>query len=170
MNAKQQAEKILAELHFDFAAFQMEAFLRCVGRAKGREIALTPWNMPAELFGAWASDRDEAREYIFYRADVAELHQTHIQLHELAHFLCGHPTLKLTRQEIAEAAAGRAKLPFEQLAQLRSPHSADLETQAETLASLIGERAIRASGMEALLHDPAPEEKLADFLKKMGVQ
>ena len=169
MDAHFEAEKILRELRFDFAAFTLDGFLCFVGETKGREIITIPWSMPTTLFGAWISDGDEPKEYIFYRNNVSIIHQIHIQLHELSHFLFGHPTLQINRQLIAEVVAGTASLPFADLPQLRSPKRTHFETQAETLANLIQERIIRNSQIDRLIHDTSPEEKLANFLKTMGL-
>jgi hypothetical protein len=168
MNTNEKAQKILKGLKFDFATFTMDAFLQRVKEVKGREIITIPWEMPLTLFGAWISDANEAREYIFYRNNVPEAHQIHIQLHELSHFLFGHKTFHINREVITEVVAGKASLPFADLPQLRSPRLADLEAEAETLASLIQEQAIRNSKLDLLIHDAAPEEKLTNFLKKMG--
>src|SRR6266436_4495814 len=137
MGAHAKAEKILRELEYDFTTFTMEGFLRCVGETKGREIITIPWSMPATLFGAWISDGDEPKEYIFYRDNVPVIHQIHIQLHELSHFLFGHPTFQINRKFIGEVVAGTASLPFADLPQLRSPKRANVEVEAETLANLI---------------------------------
>ena len=169
MDARFEAEKILRELRFDFTAFTLDGFLRFVGETKGREMIAIPWSMPPTLFGAWISDGDEPKEYIFYRNDVSSIHQIHIQLHELSHFLFGHPTIRINRQFIADVIAGTASLPFDDLLQLRSPKRTDFDTQAETLANLIQERVIRNSQIDRLIHDTSPEEKLAHFLKTMGL-
>lgn len=52
--------------------------------------------MPAEMFGCWV--RLAGKDYIFYEEHTAHLHQAHIQLHELAHILCGHKTLEMAEQ------------------------------------------------------------------------
>src|SRR6266481_4747262 len=153
MDAHSEAEKILRKLRFDFTTFTMDEFLRCVGEAKGREIITIPWSMPATLFGAWISDGEEQKEYIFYRNNVSVIHQIHIQLHELSHFLFGHPTLQINRKFIGEVVAGTASLPFADLPQLRSPKRANVEVEAETLANLIQERVIRNSQIDRLMHD-----------------
>ncbi|MGC1375024.1 MAG: hypothetical protein WA821_02305 [Anaerolineales bacterium] len=73
VNANRAAAKILKELHFDFAKFTLERFLYAVSEAKGREIIALPWDMfsvlppnaPRTLLGAWFSDGDDPREYIW---------------------------------------------------------------------------------------------------------
>ncbi len=168
MNARLKAERILQELKFDFASFSMGEFIRFVGETKSREIIAIPWSMPPTLFGAWITDGDEPKEYIFYRKNVVAIHQIHIQLHELSHFLFGHPTLQINRQIITNVVIGATSLPFADLPQLRSPKRVEAETEAETLANLIQERTIQSSQIHHLIHDTPPEDKLAAFLKTMG--
>ena len=171
MSANAKAQTILKEIGFDFTAFTMDGFLRAVGEKKKREIIAIPWNMPSALFGAWISDGNEPREYIFYRNDVLEAHQIHIQLHELSHFLFGHPTLSINKQKISEVVSGISSLPFVELPRLRASSSksvAALETEAEVLANLIQEKAIQNSKIDLLIHNTQNEEKLARFLKGMG--
>lgn len=169
MGANTKAKKILKDLNFDFSTFTMDGFLQAVGQAKGREIIALPWEMPSTLFGAWISDDDQAAEYIFYRYNVPQVHQIHIQLHELSHFLFGHTTFKINREIISKVVAGTASLPFAESPLLRSPASADLEIEAETLASLIQEQVILNSGVNLLAYSNSfPEEKLVNFMKTMG--
>ena len=168
MNINAKVHKILEEIQFNFADFTMDSFIQQVGIVKSREILTIPWDMPATLFGAWVSDGDEPREYIFYRNNLSEPHQIHIQLHELSHFLFGHPTLQINRKTIAEVVAGTSSFPFTEMTQLRSPKLNDIETEAETLASLIQQKVIQNSRLHLLIHDSAPEEKLANFLKKVS--
>ena len=169
MDAKPKAEKILRELNFDFHAFTIEKFIGYVGDKKGRSIIVAPWKMPATMFGAWLSDGEEPKEYIFYRDNVPLLLQIHIQLHELAHLLLGHPTLQITRQLISKGFQGEKSLRFEALVRLRSPDKTELETEAETLATIIQERVIRYSQLDQLTHDISSEEKIANFLRTMGL-
>ena len=118
MDVKSEANKILQELEYDFRVFTIEGFVRHVGETREREIITIPWAMPPMLFGAWISD-EEPREYIFYRNDVSGIHQIHIQLHELSHFLFGHPTLQINQKLIADVVAGQTSLPFADLPRLR---------------------------------------------------
>ena len=93
-----QTRKILDELNYDFRAFTIDHFVQWIETVKGRKLLFFPWKMPSGMFGAWMSDGDEPREYFFYRNDVPRLLQIHIQLHELSHFLCGHPTKSITQE------------------------------------------------------------------------
>ncbi len=167
MNARAEAEKILKELNFDFATFTMSEFLRAAGQSKGREMIALPWSMPSTLFGAWISNDEDATEYIFYRDNISETHQIHVQLHELSHFLFGHPTLKINQKRIVEVMAGRALLPFAELPKLRSPRLEELEAEAETLASLIQKQVVQHAKLAQLTCNLSVEENFAHFMKTM---
>jgi hypothetical protein len=163
------ALKILTGLRYDFRGFTIDQFVKWVGDTKGRQIHRIPWDMPAAMFGAWLSDEDEPREYIFYRREVPPVHQIHIQLHELAHLLLGHPTLRINRERIAASLRGQRTLPFAEYALHRSTTRSDVEAEAETLASLIQEQVIRHSRLEQLTRDVSSDEKLARFVSDMGL-
>jgi len=169
MNAKLIAEKALKDLQYDFRAFSIQGLICHISKLKGREIITIPWAMPAGVFGAWMSDDEEPKEYIFYRDHAPVIHQVHIQLHELSHLLLGHPTLHINRKMIAAVLDKKNSLPFTDLLRLRSPQQTECETQAEVLAILIQERVIQNSNMDQLLNDLSSEEKLANFLKTMGM-
>jgi len=169
MDAISKAEKILKELCYDFNTFTIEGFIAFAGETKGREIITIPWSMPPTLFGAWMSDDEETREYIFYRDNVPQIHQVHIQLHELSHLLLGHPTLHINRNKIAEVLERKTSLPFGDLPRLRSSDKTDLEVQAETLAALIQREVIQNSNLNSLINDLSSEGKLVHFLKTMGL-
>lgn len=168
MIARLKAEKILRELNYNFSTFSINGFLQFVGKARGCSIITIPWTMPNSLFGVWISDREDAKEYIFYRDDLSKIHQTHIQLHELAHFLFRHPTLDINKKMLANIAIGKTALPFDSVAKLRSPSETPSEIEAETLADLIQQRIIRNSRTNQLLNDISPEVKLANFLEIMS--
>lgn len=167
---KINARKTLEELNFDFTNFTIARFLHAIGEKKCREMIAIPWKMPPTMFGAWISDGDGPREYIFYRNDVLEAHQVHIQLHELSHFLLGHPTLKITRELIAEIVSGKTPLLFAGLPQLRSPRDDSVEIEAETLTNLIQQQIIRSSSIDKLIRYTLPEENFANFLKGISLR
>lgn len=169
MKANSRAAEILKELQYDFKKFTLSGFISFVSEKKGREIITIPWSMPATLFGFWMSDGEKPKEYIFYRNNVPIIHQIHIQLHELSHFLLGHPTLQINQKLIVDVLEKKASLPFADLLQLRSPKQTETEIQAEILATLIQERVIRYSHLDQLANDLSSEEKLATFLKTMGL-
>ncbi len=163
------ARKILSELNYDFRAFTIDHFAQWIETAKGRKLLFFPWKMPSGMFGAWMSDGDEPREYIFYRIDVPRLHQIHIQLHELSHYLYGHPTKSITRNLIQESHHGGVALPFYELVKLRSPELSTYEQEAESLASLIQDQVIRNSHIEQLTRGISSDKRIADSLKHLGI-
>ena len=169
MDAKSKAERVLRDLQYDFRSFTLNGFISFAGEKKGRQIITMPWDMPPTVFGAWLSDGEEPKEYIFYRSNAQKIHQVHIQLHELSHFLLGHPTLQIDRNLIADVFDGKAHLPFSELPRLRSAARSDFETQAEMLATLIQQQVIQQSSLMQLIDDLSSEEKLAVFLETMGL-
>jgi hypothetical protein len=164
-----KAEKVLGELNYNYKAFTIENFVRTIGETKSRAILTIPWKMSGGLFGAWISDGEEPKEYIFYRENVPLIHQVHIQLHELSHFLLGHSTLKIRKDLIVSAIKGVEQMPFNELTLLRSTEKNEIETEAETLASLMQERIIRNSQLDQLTHDLSSDEKMANFLLTLGL-
>ncbi|MBL8080440.1 MAG: hypothetical protein JNM55_20890 [Anaerolineales bacterium] len=169
MNTNLNPEKVVKDLRYDFHTFSIDRFITHVGEIKKREIISIPWTMPPTLFGAWMSDDEEPKEYIFYRDNVPLIHQVHIQLHELSHFLLGHVTLHINRKKIANVLKKNTPLPFTELPRLRSSDKSELEVQAETLAALIQKQVIKHSNLDQLASDLSSETKLANFLKTMGL-
>ena len=106
---------------------------------------------------------------LLFSRNASRLHQIHIQLHELSHYLCGHPTKKITKKQIQEALEKGIALPFDELVKLRSPEMSAYEYDAESLASLIQEQIIRNSQIEQLTRGISSDEKVADSLKHLGL-
>lgn len=174
MDARMLSEKILTELQYDFQAFSIDHFIHWVEQKKGRQIFSTPLNLPAGLYGAWFTDDEEPNEYIFYRKNVPPIYQIHNQLHELAHFLLGHPTVHITRDFLAKVLRGEKELPFNEYALLRSTEkrteeSYIREVQSETLASVIQEQVIRHSQLEQLTRGISSDKNIANYLEHLGM-
>jgi hypothetical protein len=163
------AKGCLLALGYDFRNFTMSDFIAWVETLKGRQILTIPWKMPLGMFGAWISDGDGPSEYIFYRQDVPRIHQVHIQLHELAHFLCGHPTLKITTSTLKDSLTSKGETLFLNPTLLRSHQKTEYEVEAETLASRIQERVIHYSRLDELTHNISTDQKMAQFIKTMGL-
>lgn len=168
MDANTKARNILQALHFDFTDFTLAGFLQAAGRSKGRHIEVFACDLPANVFGGWLTDEAAPMEYIFYQKGLPEIQQIHVQLHEVAHFLMGHPTRRINRQALIEAASDAVELLLSELAQLRSSRPSDLESEAETLSSMIQKQAIRYSKVGLLTRHSTSTGELADFLKEMG--
>ena len=160
MNANRAAGKILKELHFDFAKFTLERFVYAVSEAKGREIlafpwdmsSVIPWHLPYTLFGAWLSDGEDPREYIFYHENLHEPRRIHIQLRQLSHILLEHPTCKVNLEWIAAAAAGQADLPFGDLPILRADNRMQMQLETDALTCLIVKKVIRRHRLYQLVN------------------
>ena len=96
MNVKAQMQTRLDVLGFDFRNFTMTNFVSWLEAQKGRRIFFLSGPMPVNMYGAWFSDSEFPHEYFFFDHSVSTLHQVHIQLHELSHYICGHKTLQIT--------------------------------------------------------------------------
>lgn len=168
MDATDKAQEILQGLHYNFTAFTLEDFLLAAGRAKGRILKAFACDLPTDVLGGWLTDDAAPMEYIFYKKDLPEIQQIHIQLHEVSHFLMGHETRRINRQALIQAEDQGPALILGEILQLRSNISTVLEVEAETLASLIQKQVIRHSNMGLLTQNKAPFVGLTDFLKDMG--
>ncbi|MEC3980921.1 hypothetical protein [Amycolatopsis sp. H20-H5] len=123
--------------------FDIKVFTATVQAELGRRIEMIPVTTePTTPCGLLASTA--TAHYIFYAANTTGVHQEHIQLHELAHLLCGHRETVGLDHSVAELLM--PSLPAATIERLlgRTAYSAEDERQAETLASVILGRAGRA--------------------------
>ena len=135
-STKARMKALLTELDYDFSRFTLDGFARWLAKRRGRPIVFVPWEMPPNLSGAWVAS--DGQDYIFFDQDTQPIHQTHIKLHEMAHMLCDHPTLRVEPEQallVADPTISRILL--------RSTRSDQEELEAETLATLIQERILR---------------------------
>jgi hypothetical protein len=157
-------QALLAEIDYDFSRFEMEGFARWLERRRGRRVLFVPWRMPASVSGIWLADPDF--EFVFYEQHTPPLHQSHIQLHEMAHMLCGHSTLEIGPQQVHVLLRQTAADPaFLQLL-LCSPHSREVDLEAEMLASLIQERVLHHHRLRELTR--AVPSDAADLMAYLG--
>lgn len=122
--------------------FDIELLCRRIAADRGRPIGLRAISMPAGgpcgLCLAAAQ-----QDFIFFERNTSRLHQEHITLHELGHLLSGHTAAASVMPE-----ASRLLMPnldpavVSQILQ-RTHYSEQQEQEAETIASLILERANR---------------------------
>lgn len=151
----------LDALQFDFSQYTFERFRQHISHRRGRELYLFPWSMPPGVFGVWLTSSDYPHEYIFFEQALPAVHQHHVQLHELAHFLCGHATTTVDRRRLADIS----RHGLERVALRARPvdRQSTAELEAETLALLIQERVVRARRLEALT-EASSQQFLADYL------
>lgn len=141
--------QVLAQIEqeYDFSQFTMDSFCQWIEQRYNRHIQVCDFPMPAEMFGCWVNMAE--RDFIFYERNTAPLHQAHIQLHELAHILCGHQTFEPTEEsgltltmlinDLLHAAFPSATPALASIL-ARSSHSSQDEIEAEALSDLIQQR------------------------------
>lgn len=147
----------LNQMDFDFSQFTMERFVAYVEQERGRKILFIPYSMPVGMFGVWMSDADEPYEYVFYDRTAPPIHQIHIQLHELSHILNNHKTNSKDRANL-EQILEKKDADF-------SPAYLKMEQEAETLAALIQEQALRYVRVQQLKAIVSSSEALTTHLK-----
>ena len=164
---KAKMRSLLAEVEtkYDFSQFTMESFRSWIEQQRGKELNFVPWAMPPSMSGAWLSS--DKSEYIFYEKNTPTIHQGHIQLHELAHILCGHPTIKVGAEKITmlfrQVIDGCVDQEDQSLL-LRSAQSGEAEIEAEVLASFIQNKVIQNGRFQELLRKITEEGDSVDFL------
>jgi hypothetical protein len=115
--------------------FDVHALCQEVAERRGRPIRLVPTAGITGVCGLWIAT--DTMDLICYEIDTTRPHQEHIILHELSHVLCEHYPVELPTRTLLpnlDPAMVRAVLG-------RAGYSTDEEREAETLASLIRQRA-----------------------------
>ncbi|HIP70476.1 MAG TPA: hypothetical protein EYH05_03670 [Anaerolineae bacterium] len=170
MNIEAKMEARLEELDFDFNDFTMDRFVAHIQQITEREILFVGWPMPPGLYGAWISDAEEPREFIFYDKTLPPLQKIHTQLHELAHIINEHPTRRLSRAEMGDILRRARQEPdILQEVLLRAPDSAQCEDEAETLAALIQKQVIRHQRLQQLTVTVSSDAEIAGHFKALGL-
>lgn len=149
---------------YDFSHFTFPGFIAWVEKEREKGIQMTAWAMPATIFGAWMEEEDT--DYIFYDVDAIPLHKAHIQLHELAHMLCGHATIKVTKETLAQILMD--KFSAAELL-LRSTKSNQEEQEAELLTSLIQEQLHRYARLDELTKVVTADEEQRKLFIALGL-
>ena len=161
---------VLDNLDFDFSQFTMDSFVDWIERDRGRKINFILWDMPPGMFGVWMSDADEPIEHVFIDKDTPPLHRGHIQLHELSHIICTHPTTRLDKTKMQELLLKAAQDPGvlnEVL--LRTPAKKELEEEAEVMAALIQHQVIKHERFQQLSVAASSNEGVIDHLQSLGL-
>lgn len=169
MNARPQAESVLKQLDFDFSDFTLEKFIGRIEAVRHHRVFTVLWDLPPVVFGAWMTDGKNATEFIFYRQDLTAFHQVHIQLHELGHFLFGHDTLDLSAEYFANLYTSGGALPINSQVCMTPSDRSVQEAEAEAFASLVQQQVIRHHQVERLSQGYSSNEKIAGYLKNLGL-
>jgi len=131
-----------------------------VAERRSRAIILVPTTDVPDVMGMWVAT--DTMDLILYEQSTTPPHQDHIILHELSHLLCDH-----FRGTLPDADHMRSLLPDLDPAMVRrvlgrTGYSADEEREAELLASLIAQRAARAT--DSGKTGTALDERIGDAL------
>ena len=166
VDIKQQIAECFKQIsnRYDFSHFTLPGFIAWVEKERGKAIQMTAWAMPATIFGAWMEE--EEMDYIFYDVDAIPLHKAHIQLHELAHILCGHATIKVTKKTLAQVLMDEFSAAD---LLLRSTKSNQEEQEAELLTSLIQEQLHRYARLDELTKVVTADEEQRKLFIALGL-
>ncbi len=168
MSIEARMNAVLDKLNFNFSDFTMDGFVAWVQAHIGREVRFIPWDMSSNMFGVWISDADEPVEHVFIDKNTPPLHRVHIQLHELSHIICEHPTIRLTKAQMKQMLLQALDDPGVLTeALLRSPAQEDVEQEAEILASLIQHRVIMHERLAQLSLATSSNKDLVDHLQSL---
>jgi len=137
------------------APFDVHVLCDQVAARRGRPIRLIPAAGLTGVCGLWIAT--DTADLICYESDTTRPHQDHIILHEVSHLLCAHYPVELPTGTLLpdlDPAVVRAVLG-------RAGYSTDEEREAETLASLIRQRATtRPRGtLDTRLHEVLDDDR-----------
>ncbi|MBP7963681.1 MAG: hypothetical protein KBG20_18865 [Caldilineaceae bacterium] len=148
VHARMRAVLSSIQQEFDFSTFTWPGFVDWLSQRQGKQVLLVP--IPTEsssLFGGWISTA--AAEFIFFDKGTLPMHQIHIQLHEIAHMLCGHSTFHADQEHMSQSQEEIMALAA---SAMRMRHVAESETEqeAEILTALIQSAIFSHGRQEAL--------------------
>ncbi|MBK8989833.1 MAG: hypothetical protein IPM39_27860 [Chloroflexi bacterium] len=170
MSTESRMKAVLDELDFDFSEFTMDGFVAWIESRIRRKIRFRAWPMPPGMFGVWVSDAEELVEHIFYDDTGPLIQQVHIQLHELSHIICSHPTACLTGSQMRSLLLQSAEDPTVlSHVLLRAPAKDGIEEEAEILASLIQHQVINNKRIKQLAITASSNDDLSDHFKSLGL-
>lgn len=168
------AERLrVVEEQIGFAEFNLERFRDWLATLFQRPIFCQPLAMHPAYSGAWV--RTTTADIIYFEERTSPLHQAHIQLHELCHMLLLHDTFTVySSAELDlvctvlmygdDAPFLDAPLPL----RLRSTRTSAEEREAEGLASLLHQRALRAQTAPAINRPVTSSDALLRMYRSMG--
>lgn len=140
------------------APFDVHTLSRTIAERRGRPILLLPVAGLTDVCGLWIAT--DTTDLVCYESDTTRPHQDHIILHELSHVLCDHYPVALTGELDTRGLFPDLDPAMVRAVLGRAGYTTDEEREAETLASLIRQRATtRARGtLQARLHDALDDD------------
>jgi hypothetical protein len=165
--AVERAQEIFDQISLDYADFSIERLARWLEQKRGREIHFTAHEFSSlGISGLWAAD--ESCEYVCYELCTSAVRQDHIKLHELSHIALGHTTVDIGDRDVRSFLEGLTADTTAACLLLRSLHSDQADLEAEALAFLIQEQALRCSHSEAPA-TAAGNQGLADYIAALDI-
>jgi hypothetical protein len=138
--------------------FDLNAFLDQLEAAWDRQIELVPFSatVPGKLCGIWVGT--DRLDLIYHEEATSLLHQDHIILHEIGHMVCGHTGTALSNTDqvrsllLTDEVRGQVHTVLG-----RGAYTAVEEQEAELVATLILERAVRPAPAPQAVAPSSPE-------------
>jgi len=122
--------------------FDVQQFCAGLAARRGRPIDLCPLPMPSGgPCGVWVST--PTRDYIFYEEATSGLHREHIIMHEIGHLLADHGSETTLTETVSRLLLPHLDPALVGRVLHRTAYSVDEERTAETVATMILERANR---------------------------
>lgn len=122
------------------APFDLAEFISGLERQRRRPIRLCPFSSgPGAPCGMWIGTANA--DFLYYEEGTTPYHQDHIALHEAAHMMLGHRGATEVWERLVSLLVPDVDPQLVQLIMGRSVYGSQEERDAETLASLIHERA-----------------------------
>lgn len=124
------------------APFHLQTFCDRLQECRGRPLTLRPFAMPpGSPSGVCLST--QGTDYIFYESSTSSLHQQHIVLHEIGHLLWGHQTAMMGSEQALQLLLPSLDPRVVIRMLRRGDCTGVIEQQAELVATLIMQRAVR---------------------------
>ena len=163
-----QVERLFSDIKkegYDFANYNLLDFIEWLEKhiAMNKRLLLIPQELQPHEFGGWVSS--EKAEFFFYEAQTPQVHQEHIILHEVSHWLCGHET-RVIEPPLAKKmveAWPKTQFPARDSIRMRSiSREEEEEMEAEMLTYLIEAEVARCQKR-------TQDEQFATYLESMGL-
>jgi len=165
-------QALLADIDYDFSQFTLQGFARWLEARRGREILFVPFHFEQpEVSGSWLAYAH--CDYVFYETEnTPPLLQVHSQMHEMAHMVCGHTTLRIDAQWLQRLLnhfeQDDVSLPHLLRSVQHHPLDQD-ELEAEMLAALIQERVLKHARVQELFLVVSSDVEIAAYLEGLKV-